>query len=392
MKKMRRMIPALCMLLVSAIMLTTASYAWFTMSNEATATGMQVQAQSSGALVIGLAPLKDTDKKSTSVTLDSTIRELKPVTWVPADVATTLAGEGATAGWYTGVNANYVTGAATLEKIDDATDMTGTYFEEEFYLGSAGDTILNQTIQLNLAALIHVEGDIAYNAYAAAIYVYEQGDSKWDLGQLPGTLDAPAKVIHVADWNASLSQVILEKTVTEEVEEDGDMVTKTTTSGYDIPSVVGLTTNTTGLKVVVRVFVDGNLKNEDTNGVIQVDTYVEDYVQANDTTKKVINAAGEQVTVASVYGTFNEKYQYFEKKETTTGDVTAITYEPCAQTQFNESTDVTGYYVLVTYVGDKADQYCINSNNVPTDAATLKFTFKIAEYVAPAPEQDETQG
>ena len=45
MKKMRRMIPALCMLLVSAIMLSTASYAWFTMNEAVTATGMQVTAK-----------------------------------------------------------------------------------------------------------------------------------------------------------------------------------------------------------------------------------------------------------------------------------------------------------------------------------------------------------
>ena len=52
MKKMRRLIPAFAMLMVAAIMLSTASYAWFTMGTTATATGMHVTATSGSALLI----------------------------------------------------------------------------------------------------------------------------------------------------------------------------------------------------------------------------------------------------------------------------------------------------------------------------------------------------
>ena len=52
MKKMRRLIPAIAMLLVSAVMLSTASFAWFTMSTEAKATGMQVTATAGSSLLI----------------------------------------------------------------------------------------------------------------------------------------------------------------------------------------------------------------------------------------------------------------------------------------------------------------------------------------------------
>lgn len=52
MKKARKIIPALAMLLVSAIMMSTASFAWFSMNTQVTATGMQVTAKSSGGLVI----------------------------------------------------------------------------------------------------------------------------------------------------------------------------------------------------------------------------------------------------------------------------------------------------------------------------------------------------
>lgn len=44
MKKFKKLIPALCMLLVSAVMLGSSTYAWFSMNNKVTATGMSVTA------------------------------------------------------------------------------------------------------------------------------------------------------------------------------------------------------------------------------------------------------------------------------------------------------------------------------------------------------------
>ncbi len=46
MKKMRKLLPALAMLLVSAVMMSTASYAWFAMNTNVTAKGMTVNAKS----------------------------------------------------------------------------------------------------------------------------------------------------------------------------------------------------------------------------------------------------------------------------------------------------------------------------------------------------------
>ena len=53
MKNMRKLIPAIAMLLVSAVMMSTASFAWFTSADVATATGMQVKAKASGGIAIG---------------------------------------------------------------------------------------------------------------------------------------------------------------------------------------------------------------------------------------------------------------------------------------------------------------------------------------------------
>lgn len=45
MKKFRKLIPAFCMLLVSAVLLGTSTYAWFSMNKSVTASGLQVTAK-----------------------------------------------------------------------------------------------------------------------------------------------------------------------------------------------------------------------------------------------------------------------------------------------------------------------------------------------------------
>ena len=52
MKMSKTILPALAMLLVSAIMLSTASFAWFVMSSEATANNMQVGIKSDSAFLV----------------------------------------------------------------------------------------------------------------------------------------------------------------------------------------------------------------------------------------------------------------------------------------------------------------------------------------------------
>lgn len=52
MKTMKKLIPALAMLLVSAVLLGTSTFAWFSMNSQVTATGMKVKAQAEGGIVI----------------------------------------------------------------------------------------------------------------------------------------------------------------------------------------------------------------------------------------------------------------------------------------------------------------------------------------------------
>ncbi len=52
MKAMKKLIPAICLLLISAVLLGTSTYAWFSMNKTVTATGMQVKATTPASVEI----------------------------------------------------------------------------------------------------------------------------------------------------------------------------------------------------------------------------------------------------------------------------------------------------------------------------------------------------
>lgn len=84
MKLSRKILPALAMLLVSAIMLTTASFAWFAMNDEVTAQGMTVNVKTDTVyLLISKDKTTATDIQTEGLTVadkeDDTYTELYPV-------------------------------------------------------------------------------------------------------------------------------------------------------------------------------------------------------------------------------------------------------------------------------------------------------------------------
>lgn len=91
MKKFRKLVPALCMLLISAVLLGTSTFAWFSMNTTVTATGMQVTAKTNHTYLLitdnsenkDLDTLrtelqKDPDVNDTKVTYDAAASELAP--------------------------------------------------------------------------------------------------------------------------------------------------------------------------------------------------------------------------------------------------------------------------------------------------------------------------
>lgn len=247
MKKMRRLIPAIAMLLVSAVMLSTASFAWFTMNEAVTATGMNIQAQASGSLVIKAdAPLTESDTKINIDFLndaDSTayqdLYSLTPVHYNDGDVATDVSR------WEKPATGSVVDmyGVASGD-LAPVTVTAGTdYVDYVVYLATGGEAMEGKTLNATITAASNGTLYIA-PAYTVAFYV---GANATNI-----TAQSKAdKVLHLDDTTITA--------------DDGCNI-GAIVSDLDIPSIVGVTGSGAtsagvGVKVVMRVFVDGDLDN-----------------------------------------------------------------------------------------------------------------------------------
>ena len=63
---MKKIIPALALLLISAMVLASASYAWFSMNTQVTATGMQVKATAEDGILISNSAKSDWTNSATA--------------------------------------------------------------------------------------------------------------------------------------------------------------------------------------------------------------------------------------------------------------------------------------------------------------------------------------
>lgn len=86
MKKFKKLIPALCMLLVSAVMLGSTTFAWFSMNKSVTATGMEIKAEVSTQLLIKGSATGATYKSAINFSnaADSIVGAKNKLTKVPA--------------------------------------------------------------------------------------------------------------------------------------------------------------------------------------------------------------------------------------------------------------------------------------------------------------------
>ncbi len=111
MKKTLKLIPALAMLLVSAVLVSTTTYAWFSMNNRVTVTGMTVKTRVSSNLLIS--------EDTTEANFTTAITQSRSALLEPAS---TTDGE---AFWYT-TNANAdgsITSGATYAAYDEVTSL-----------------------------------------------------------------------------------------------------------------------------------------------------------------------------------------------------------------------------------------------------------------------------
>lgn len=81
MTKFKKIIPALCMLLISAVLMGTSTYAWFSMNTTVSATGMQVAAKTDNAfLIIKAGTTLEGQATTATGTVNASLKPVKPAT------------------------------------------------------------------------------------------------------------------------------------------------------------------------------------------------------------------------------------------------------------------------------------------------------------------------
>lgn len=111
MKKFKKLIPALCMLLVSAVMLGSTTFAWFSMNTTVTANGMQIEAKSNATyLLISKDPKVATDKTKAETTdtlaFTESATKVYPAKFSATEQKLSETVTVPTNGWYTANNGN----------------------------------------------------------------------------------------------------------------------------------------------------------------------------------------------------------------------------------------------------------------------------------------------
>lgn len=133
MKKFKKLIPALCMLLISAVLMGTSTYAWFSMNKTVTATGMKVTANSDSAyLIISAGETLTGSSNTANAGVNASLKPVSPkVTLTSANIGTAASWGTATSNDPNDANAGAELTALTGDFIGD-----GKYvYKQSFMVG-----------------------------------------------------------------------------------------------------------------------------------------------------------------------------------------------------------------------------------------------------------------
>lgn len=240
MKKMRRLIPAIAMLLVSAVMLSTASFAWFTMSTTADVEGMSVKATADSTLLIAKENnLNAFTAAGGSVTFaNDGAKSLKPATHYVEATHGTIATE---SGLVTVSDASTVTpstgaySGAYKAAANAGTDLY--YVDYTVYLAASGTEAMKNK---DLNAVISINADLVYllhNAVSIDFIVNGDFDETVNLKTVDASVNPAANQLKI--------NLLSNTTITPALGTD--------TAGQ--PTF----TDTNTIKITMRVYFDGAL-------------------------------------------------------------------------------------------------------------------------------------
>ncbi len=177
-KNFRDIRNAVFMLCIMLAMLSTATFAWFSMNDRVSATGMQVQAKSKGSLVINMDDPVPQGSTDTEVDFaDSDAKKLVPVTY--------------SSGWKIVADPSTVdkdTGSPDAAVTDVAMEKNTHYVDYLVYIASAGEPLTGQTLKATVTA-DNTNTVLAAKAITVAFYVNNDA---------PSSSAAPDAVVRVA--------------------------------------------------------------------------------------------------------------------------------------------------------------------------------------------------
>lgn len=138
MKKFQKLIPAFCLLLVSAVLMGTSTFAWFSMNKTVKATGMTISAKSDSVYLVintGASFNKAGTEKEATSTVEAG-KKLYPV--APVTAFTNGADVAKATGWhytYSDANNDYKQGAEATFTVCTEENLTDYVASETFYIG-----------------------------------------------------------------------------------------------------------------------------------------------------------------------------------------------------------------------------------------------------------------
>lgn len=224
MKKFRKLVPAFAMLLVSATVLASTTFAWFSMNNKVTATGMEVTAKANTQYLVIAKTAEEITRTSNPATTDTLAQNKMTVTGGIDDGTTVypVSKNGDTAltvgtvniganKWYTANSNKYdEPGEKDPNKLTNAKEVdfkAGDYFRcFEFYIGltqdstadfNGGETASADKKLKITASAVEAVGDSVTSAVKAAVKV-GNGDAATITEALfspDGTIEIPSFVL-----------------------------------------------------------------------------------------------------------------------------------------------------------------------------------------------------
>ncbi len=134
---MKKLIPAICMTLIAAVMLASSTFAWFSMNTQVTATGMQVTAKTDNAyLIISAGTTLSGSEISANANVNKNLYPVKPV----GELTSENIGSVTSWGTATSTDPDNANTGAVVEPLTEGTNLDNYVAKVSFMVGVVKDS------------------------------------------------------------------------------------------------------------------------------------------------------------------------------------------------------------------------------------------------------------